>query len=83
MPDNHKQGMLPLTLLARCNLYQRLDLYETTTHAHDIEKDVLKMTECIYTEVAGVAAEAIAMMQHTGCECKLCSVLEAKYTCLA
>ena len=41
------------------------------------------MTEFIYKVVYGVAAEAIAMVQHTLCECKLCSVVEAKETCLA
>ena len=42
IPANHKQGKLPLTLLAYGNAYQSLNVYKATPHAHDIEKDVLK-----------------------------------------
>ena len=68
MPENHKQDKLPLPLLAHGNSNQSSNLYEATPHAHDIEKDVLKMTEFIYKFVDGVAADAIAMAQHTLCE---------------
>ena len=36
------------------------------------------MTDIVYNIVDGVAAEAIIMVQHIVCECKLCSVVEAK-----
>ena len=68
MPENHKQDTLPLPLLAHGNSNQSSNLYEATPHAHDIEKDVLKMTEFMYTFVDRVATDAIAMTQHTLCE---------------
>ena len=78
MPENHKQGKLPLALLTHRNLHQSLNLYKATSYARDIEKDVLKITEFIYKVVDGVAAEAISVVQHTLCEYKLCSAIEAK-----
>ena len=69
MPENHTQGKLPLALLAHGTLHQSLNLYEATQHAHDIEKDVLKITEFIYNVVDGVVVEAILMVvQYALCE---------------
>ena len=68
MPGTHRKERFPLPLLANGNVHEHFYMYEATSHAHDTQNDVSKMTEFISKSIDWVAADEIAIVQHTLCE---------------
>ena len=64
MPADHKLRDVPIPLLIHGNMKEKLRLYQATTDVHDVEKDVLKMTETFYKIADGVASEAMEMIRY-------------------
>ena len=63
-PADHKLRDVPIPLLIHGNMKKKLRLYQATTDVHDVEKDVLKMTETFYKIADGVASKAIEMIRY-------------------